>query len=322
MIGCHQVEAHQVEPAMGPKWCSITNYKKMATPARKCRSWLCVVNNYTDDDINRLLTILRDDGCKSGIIAREEGAEGTPHLQCFFTFVGCKRLAGMKKLHATAHWEDSQRSAGDHLYEKKDDDIIEEKKPEKKQGKRKDLEDMREMVKRGCSERDIYDSMPHMLAMSNAVSKAFDIYGEQNLTALPTRRYVDFDWPESQTLFLFGRTGTGKTEWAIQHFKRPLLVRHKDQLRKLQGGGYDGIIFDDFDVKHWPRTAVIHLFDLSRPSGIDVKHGHVVIPAGLPRVVTSNFTYDKVTPEDDSGAIERRLYLLNIETLDKVTPDE
>jgi len=32
------------------------------------------------------------------------------------------------------------------------------------------------------------------------------------------------------------------------------------------------------NVSHWPPTAVIHLLDWDEPRGLDVKHGHVVIP--------------------------------------------
>ncbi len=113
---------------------------------------------------------------------------------------------------------------------------------------------------------------------------------------------------EKQVLWLFGATGLGKTEYARSLFNNPLFVRHKDQLKGLTTKT-DGIIFDDFSITHWPRESVIHLTDLNNKSGIDVKHGVAVIPKGMPRIFCSN-TW--IWPEDESGAIQRRVYAIKI----------
>ncbi len=113
---------------------------------------------------------------------------------------------------------------------------------------------------------------------------------------------------EKQVLWLFGPTGLGKTEYARSLFEHGLLVRHKDQLKQITAKT-DGIIFDDFNVSHWPRESVIHLTDLKNKSGIDVKHGVATIPKGMPRVFCSNTI---IWPQDDHGAIKRRVYCINL----------
>lgn len=105
---------------------------------------------------------------------------------------------------------------------------------------------------------------------------------------------------DKQVLILSGGAGYGKTQFAKSLFKNALLVRHKDKLKKFSPIEYDGIIFDDWSMAHWPRESCIHLIDTEEDTDIDVKCGMVTIPAGTPRVFTTNRkpheifnTYDK-----------------------------
>ncbi len=107
------------------------------------------------------------------------------------------------------------------------------------------------------------------------------------------------------SLWLMGPSKLGKTEYAKAQFSKPLLVRHKQGLAKLKTGKYDGIVFDDFNVSHWPREVAIHLADLANESEIDIKYGTAVIPKGMPRIFCSN---TNIWPEDPTGAIKRRVY--------------
>lgn len=84
-------------------------------------------------------------------------------------------------------------------------------------------------------------------------------------------------------------------------------MRHKDGLKKLATGDYDGAVFDDFNVSHWPRECAIHLTDLENTTQIDVKHGMATIEKGFPRVFCSNVP---IFPADCAKAIERRVYCL------------
>jgi hypothetical protein len=123
--------------------------------------------------------------------------------------------------------------------------------------------------------------------------------------------YTNTQWtlealPCFHSIFIYGATNTGKTQWAIHQFENPLVVSHIDQL-KLLHNYHDGIIFDDMTFGHWPQEAVIHLTDWDIDRGINVKHGYVTIPAHLPKIFTSNKTYNEVFGADEHGAIRRRI---------------
>jgi len=122
---------------------------------------------------------------------------------------------------------------------------------------------------------------------------------------------ISHDW---HALYLNGTTGLGKTAWARSLLPEATVVRHRDQLRDCDFS--KGIIFDDFDVGHWPPTAVIHLLDWDEPSGIDVKHAHVVIPAHTRKIFTHNGSFERWVSKEASDeqveAMRRRISVYNI----------
>lgn len=137
----------------------------------------------------------------------------------------------------------------------------------------------------------------------------------------PARAVCDFkfapkivdDW---RNLFINGPTGLGKTQWARSLLPEAPIIRHGDSLRGVDFS--KGIIFDDFDVSHWPATPVIHLLDWEEPSGINVKHGSVMIPAGTRKIFTHNCSFERWVPtaatEEQIAAMRRRIHVINIHT--------
>ncbi len=112
------------------------------------------------------------------------------------------------------------------------------------------------------------------------------------------------DWSVSH--IIWGRPGGGKTQFALAHFKHPFFVRHIDDLKKFDQSFHDGIVFDDMDFLHYPRTAQIHLTDIDQPSSINVKHGTATIPANTKKIFCTNNDQGRIFDPDD-GAIKRRI---------------
>lgn len=85
------------------------------------------------------------------VYGREKGEQGTPHLQGYVYFVNPQVLP--KKVHPTAHWEKQRGTALEaSTYCKKDGDFFEKGTLPSNQGKRTDLEKLRDAINAG--ERD------------------------------------------------------------------------------------------------------------------------------------------------------------------------
>jgi len=133
----------------------------------------------------------------------------------------------------------------------------------------------------------------------------------RNLTSFPKAPEIYPDW---HVLFLWGGTGMGKTQFAKALLPEATIVRHRNQLTLCDFS--KGIIFDDFDVSHWPPTAVIHLVDWDETTGTDVKYGYVTIPPHTRKIFTFNKRPDAWVPlsitEEQFQAVMRRMHVIEI----------
>lgn len=97
-----------------------------------------------------------------------------------------------------------------------------------------------------------------------------------------------FDWnPREQTLLLCGMTNTGKTTLAASLLPLALFTRHLDKLAELKPG-HQGVILDDMTFKHLHDEAQIALTDCAMETNVHVRYKVATIPAGLPRIITTN----------------------------------
>lgn len=138
---------------------------------------------------------------------------------------------------------------------------------------------------------------------------------------VPARTLSEFrahpDIPDVwRVLFLWGKSGAGKTQYAKALLPEASIVRHRNQLADCDFS--KGVIFDDFDVSHWPPTAVIHLLDWDEVTGTDIKHGYVVIPPHTQKIFTFNRRPDAWCPpnisEEQFQAVLRRMNSIEIQS--------
>lgn len=115
------------------------------------------------------------------------------------------------------------------------------------------------------------------------VSNAKSVNPARSVTDFTNAPLVPDNW---RAIFIHGPTGHGKTQFARALLPNATVIRHRDQLKNCDFS--KGIILDDFAVSHWPPTAIIALMDWDEPSGIDVKHDHVVLPQGTRKIVCFN----------------------------------
>lgn len=85
------------------------------------RTWCFTLNNPTQEETDILVL---DQGITYGVIGKEKGESGTPHLQGCLTFERTHRLSCLKKLSPRAHWEPCRNKEASHTYCKKEGDFI------------------------------------------------------------------------------------------------------------------------------------------------------------------------------------------------------
>lgn len=105
-----------------------------------------------------------------------------------------------------------------------------------------------------------------------------------------------------------GLSGVGKTEFALSHFKTPVLISNQQDFNRVNSST-DGIVIDDINFNNFNCCNLIHFLDVALNRTVNVKYGKAVIRKGLPRIFTfntlQNFWPDKMYDEQ-RPAIERR----------------
>lgn len=125
--------------------------------------------------------------------------------------------------------------------------------------------------------------------------------------------YSDSQWtliaPEHfRVLYIWGASGTGKTQWACHLFSSPLLVSHVDTLREYDPSRHDGIVFDDMSFTTGFTTEdLIAICDWDLPRTVRCRYSNAIIPRHTRKIFTSNKTIWENFPVDPAGAISRRI---------------
>lgn len=112
-----------------------------------------------------------------------------------------------------------------------------------------------------------------------------------------------------------GPPGTGKTQWALSHFEKAVLVRHLDDLHNITPET-DGVVFDDMSFRHMPSGSIIHMLDMDFDAPIHLRYTNGRIPKGMPRIFTHNdddvFYPEREVSSAVRGAIDRRFETIRI----------
>jgi len=188
------------------------------------------------------------------------------------------------------------------------------------QGKRSDLEDVREALDSGTSMRTI--ARTHF----STWCRNRHALGEYVRMVASERKIVKFtldkfslqplSFADHCSYWIWGPTGTGKTNFALAHFEMPLLVRHLDDLKEFDETIHDGIVFDDISFTHVPFQQVLNVTDSDFDASVHCRFVNAKIPAGTKRIFTHN-TENGIYPGDCTPtqveAIDRRIVKVFIE---------
>lgn len=275
------------------------------------KSFDFTINNYDDSDIKTLESWTTQ---VNGLFVSKEVAAkiGTPHLQGRIIFKRMYRFKQLKKLFPKAHFEKT-KCGRDALYiMKQGSDLIINVDNRKGQGHCSDLDEVVEKLQEGTSIKQLWSENTSTMiryhkGIEIAAKKLKPNYASFNHDI---KSFPD-DWPLRADIctIYWGNTGIGKTEFALAQFKKPLMVRHMDDLVNLDPTEHDGVVFDDMDFMHLPRTAQIHLVD-ARESSVHVRYTTATMPPNFPRIFTTNNYGGRVFADDE--AINRRIKIVEL----------
>lgn len=113
------------------------------------RRFCFTLNNFTTGEYDLLVDLLQSDHVTYGVIGKETGETGTPHLQGFIIFANVRRFNNAKNtISRRAHLEAARgTSEAAATYCKKDGDFVEFGTFPSSNGKRSDWHELREWIK-------------------------------------------------------------------------------------------------------------------------------------------------------------------------------
>lgn len=214
---------------------------------QRSRDWCFTLNNYTEEEYDAIHT-LDSTEYQYIVYGKEVGESGTHHLQGYVYFVNAKSMSAVKKMLGNrCHLEKTKgtpQQASD--YCKKDNLYVESGKLPEKQGKRSDLEQIRNMVKEGKTMNDVIDVASNYQAIRTA-----ELVLKYKETKRNWKPYVKWIWGES---------GSGKTRYAYDNY--PNLYRKTNSSGKWWDGydAHSDVLIDD--VKDLTREYYSMLLEL------------------------------------------------------------
>lgn len=269
------------------------------------RRWCFTLNNWLMEEYQH---IREYPGITYGVIGKEEGDQGTPHLQGFLYFGSNKRLAGVRQVSARAHWEVARGSVESNLvYCSKEGEVeVWGEKPV-------------ERTAAGSREASRYAD-----AWTAATEGDLDrIPGDIRFRMYHTVRQIQTDYmakphdlPDVCGIWIWGPAGAGKS-----HHARSLVEADGEEFYAKAANkwwdGYQGqkwVIIDDVDKAH---KVLAHHFKLMLDKWAilaEVKGGTLYIrPQHI--IITSQYSIDDIWSEEPEtrDAMLRRCVEVHLE---------
>lgn len=241
----------------------------------RSRGWCFTINNYTEDDIAKVQSF----DCRYMVFGKEVGKEGTPHLQGYLYMNNDKTLSAMKKkFHPTAHLEPQKGTPEQASAYCKKDGVVFERGDPPKQGCRSDLCGVRDDILSGKKVDDIALEDPEM----------YHKYGRtlHKIEDLAMRKKFRTEMTEG--VWIYGTTGTGKSEMAFEGFTPESHYHYKYDNSDWQDGYTQQpiVIIDEFRGQI-PMHALLTMVD-KHPNHVMKRRGREPLPFISKKVIVTS----------------------------------
>jgi hypothetical protein len=286
--------------------------KEDGSKGKPAKTWMMTLNNPTEDEKTDCVDYAKMN-CTRAVIALEEGESGTPHLQMRMSFKYSKRFSALKKQFPRAWIAIAKVEC--FSYEMK----LGSKKllvlDKRQAGHRSDIDDFRDDIIAGLTPNEL--AMKHAgcyFRYKNMVDHIKTIFKPTMKSEFDPTTFIDpLDFSESKSIVLWGPPGVGKTQYAMSHFKKPLWVNHMDALANL--ADHDGIVFDDMDFKHLPRSSCIFITDWEMERQVHFRYQTATIPENMRRIFTTNIRDGAIFGDStNDDAIIRRVKYIEVKS--------
>jgi hypothetical protein len=215
------------------------------------KHWVFTLNNYEEEDVQRLRELVSGQECSYVVFGREVAESGTHHLQGYAIFKKKCRLAKAKScIGDRAHLEKKRGTPNEAAdYCKKDGDFEEFGTRSSNQGRRSDLDELYQCIKDGETRNQIADTFTGTYIRYKRSIDELCFEREKNHRDEPT------------VIVFHGETGTGKT--------RTIWDNHDPDDIYVHGGdrwfdGYDMhpvAVFDDYGGSEFKLSYFLKLLD-------------------------------------------------------------
>lgn len=264
---------------------------KSASRGSKAVNWCFTINNWTEDDKEKIETAYVQEVFKYIVIGEEVGAEGTPHLQGFCVLRMRSYRSALVKIMPRAHLEMAKGTAVEAAaYCKKDGHFVERgETPEDAAAVARAsaiaggaMEKARWNAARKAAEEDRLEDIP---------SDIFIRYYSNLVKVRATHQVVPESMPVLDNWWYYGDTGTGKSRFARDE-NPGYYIKNKN--RWWDGyHGQDVVIIEEWDPED-ARFLGSYLKQWAdhHPFSAEVKGGSTCIrPKKL--IITSNYTLEQ-----------------------------
>lgn len=213
----------------------------------KHRDYCFTLNNYTEEEYLSIRSL----DCVYQVIGKEVGAKkGTPHLQGYIYFANPRAFNAVKKaISVRCHLEAARGTPKEASEYCKKDREYEEKGDLPQQGKRTDVEVVREELANGNGIRGVVRRATNLQQIK--IAESILKYEEPKRNWKPT---VYWYW---------GLTGTGKSQKAHRDFEGTDFYRKTANTGKWWEGydAHENVLIDDMDVNNFPYKNLLDLLD-------------------------------------------------------------